>query len=370
MAARALRRPTILAVDDEPGLREVFRLALEHAYDVLEASDGPTALDIVASRRVDLALLDVRMPGMDGLSVLAQMKERARDLKVIVITAVDGAQTAVEAMKLGAVDYITKPVSITTLVPMVGSALATTAAKPDASAARLLVVGSDIGTRATLATLLATRSDVVVTSVAWERVYAAARAGADLAVVDVPRLDEADLRLIRHLRRRLPAIPWVLMAPPTHADDLTDALAGAARTILPKPVTLAALLAEIAAILPRSASDPAPALSAECLRVVEHARDAYGTATVDGLARGLGVPAARLSRLLRDETGLTAKQYLTRLRVEAAKCLLVETDDGLQPIARRVGLWDASHLSRLFREQTGHAPGEYRKVQRADGFVH
>jgi len=102
-------RPTVLVVDDDPGMRESFRLILEDEFDVLDTADGPEALDLLRGTSVDLVLLDVRLPGMDGLAVLEQMKLMDADLDVILITAVKTVRSAVTAMKLGAFDYLTKP---------------------------------------------------------------------------------------------------------------------------------------------------------------------------------------------------------------------------------------------------------------------
>jgi DNA-binding NtrC family response regulator len=102
-------RPTILVVDDDPGLRESFRLILEDEFEVLDVPDGHQALDIVRSCQVDLVLLDIRLPGMDGLEVLERIKGLDEQLDVILVTAVKTVRTAVSAMKLGALDYLTKP---------------------------------------------------------------------------------------------------------------------------------------------------------------------------------------------------------------------------------------------------------------------
>ena len=102
-------RPAILVVDDDPGLRESFRLILEDEYEVLDVPDGAQALDIVRSYQVDLVLLDIRLPGMDGLEVLERIKALDEQLDVILVTAIKTVRTAVSAMKLGALDYLTKP---------------------------------------------------------------------------------------------------------------------------------------------------------------------------------------------------------------------------------------------------------------------
>ena len=104
-----MARPVVLVVDDDPGVRESFRLILEDHYDVLDVPDGPSALDVVRASAVDLVLLDIRLPGMDGIEVLERIKALDEGIEVILVTAVKTVRTAVAAMKLGAFDYLTKP---------------------------------------------------------------------------------------------------------------------------------------------------------------------------------------------------------------------------------------------------------------------
>src|SRR5215510_1842642 len=104
-----MARPVVLVVDDDPGVRESFRLILEDHYDVVDVPDGPGALDVVRASAVDLVLLDIRLPGMDGIEVLERIKALDEGIEVILVTAVKTVRTAVAAMKLGAFDYLTKP---------------------------------------------------------------------------------------------------------------------------------------------------------------------------------------------------------------------------------------------------------------------
>ena len=105
-------RPVVLVVDDDPGVRESFRLILEDHYDVVDVPDGPGALDVVRASQVDLVLLDIRLPGMDGIEVLERIKGLDDGVEVILVTAVKTVRTAVAAMKLGAFHYIAKPFDV------------------------------------------------------------------------------------------------------------------------------------------------------------------------------------------------------------------------------------------------------------------
>ena len=116
-------RALVLVVDDDAGLRESCRLILEDEFDVLDAPDGPQALEILRGAEVDVVLLDVRLPGMDGLEVLEQIKALDEQTEVILVTAVKTVKTAVTAMKLGAFDYLTKPFEEEEVVAVVRRAL-------------------------------------------------------------------------------------------------------------------------------------------------------------------------------------------------------------------------------------------------------
>lgn len=117
-------KPRILLVDDDANLRRVLAYPLEQAgMLVFPAPGGREALDRLASGPVDLVLSDVRMPGMDGMALLAEVRRTYPDLPVLVMTAYGTIQDAVEAMRKGAFDYITKPVDRETLLRAVQRAL-------------------------------------------------------------------------------------------------------------------------------------------------------------------------------------------------------------------------------------------------------
>jgi DNA-binding NtrC family response regulator len=104
------KKITILVVDDELSIRESLSGWLEQdGYKVETAADGPTALAMVRENHFDIMLLDVKMPKMSGITVLKQLKERDPDTAVVLMTAHGAIQDAVEAMKLGAYDYLLKP---------------------------------------------------------------------------------------------------------------------------------------------------------------------------------------------------------------------------------------------------------------------
>ena len=118
-------RPTILLIDDDHSLRRVTEFTLHEAgYRVLTAADGGEGLRLFAQENPALVITDIQMPGLSGYEVLKKIKELSPAALVIVITAYGTVEKAVEAMKLGAYDYLTKPFSRDELTLTVGKALA------------------------------------------------------------------------------------------------------------------------------------------------------------------------------------------------------------------------------------------------------
>ena len=105
-------RTTLLIVDDEPNILSTLRRALEmEGYGVDVAGSGKIAVEKIAERDVDLVLLDVMMPEMDGLTALRRIRETHPDLPVVMMSGHGTVDTAVEATKLGAFDFLEKPLS-------------------------------------------------------------------------------------------------------------------------------------------------------------------------------------------------------------------------------------------------------------------
>src|SRR6187455_785476 len=100
----------ILVVDDEPNLRRVLSAQLERdGYDVHTAEDGEQALALLRDHHIDLVITDLRMPRVDGMELLRRVAKFEEPAPVVMITAHGTVDTAVEALKTGAFDYITKP---------------------------------------------------------------------------------------------------------------------------------------------------------------------------------------------------------------------------------------------------------------------
>ncbi len=121
----------VLVVDDEAAIRDSLKLLLRSEFEVVTAEDGKAALEALDSFSPDLVLLDVLMPNLDGLQTLRELREKSSVLPVVMLTATNTVKTAVQAMKLGAVDYLSKPFDVEELTATIIRALDQEMVDPD-----------------------------------------------------------------------------------------------------------------------------------------------------------------------------------------------------------------------------------------------
>lgn len=151
---------TVLVIDDERNMRWVLERALTKAgYDVVTAERGEEALQHFARRSIDLVLLDLKMPGMDGMTVLRELRRRDKHVPILLLTAYATVPTAVEALRIGANDYLRKPFDVETVLATINRHLAD--ASDSTEKHRALSTGTHldlftefVGTAATLQTAL------------------------------------------------------------------------------------------------------------------------------------------------------------------------------------------------------------------------
>jgi excisionase family DNA binding protein len=119
-----LERPRVLVVDDEEAVRDLIAKTLTMAdYEVNTASDGQAALDALKDADFDLLITDLRMPGMDGLTVIRQARRLSPSLPIIIITGYSTEASAIEAINLGVCGYLTKPFRLPRILSVAARAL-------------------------------------------------------------------------------------------------------------------------------------------------------------------------------------------------------------------------------------------------------
>lgn len=135
---------TILVIDDEPAIRSAVRdILADEKYQVLLAEDGVVGLEIIQSERVDLVVLDVRLPRMGGMDVLKEIRRLKPELEVLVVSGHGTIDMAVQAVRLGAFDFIEKPLSIDRLLTAVRNGLSMASLRAENRRLRRAVLRED-----------------------------------------------------------------------------------------------------------------------------------------------------------------------------------------------------------------------------------
>ncbi len=114
---------SILVVDDEVGPRESLRMILKPIYDVYTATNGQEALQFISREKIDLVTLDLKMPGISGIDVLREIKKLHADIEVVIVTGYGTLTNAVEAIRYGAVDFISKPFNVAEIISIVSKSV-------------------------------------------------------------------------------------------------------------------------------------------------------------------------------------------------------------------------------------------------------
>src|SRR5450432_2094808 len=141
----------VLIVDDEPNLRKILAAQLSRdGYDVMTAEDGEQGLQMLRDHHIDLVVTDLKMPKVDGMTLLKRALEEEPELPVVMVTAHGTIDTAVEALKRGAFDFVTKPFDKDEVRQIVAKALKTrelraSDATPVPAGVRFGIIGSSQG---------------------------------------------------------------------------------------------------------------------------------------------------------------------------------------------------------------------------------
>jgi len=117
-------RQSILIVDDEAGPREALNMILKPFYGVYSAVDGHQAMDMIRKTELDMVILDLKMPGFQGTDILREIKKENSRVEVVILTGFGSLKTAVDAVRLGAADYLLKPFNVAEIISVINRILA------------------------------------------------------------------------------------------------------------------------------------------------------------------------------------------------------------------------------------------------------
>ena len=371
-----VERTVVLIVDDDAGVRDALHVVLDEEYAVIEAAHGRTALDLVLSRPVDLVLLDILMPDVDGLEILQEIKALEPNLPVIMMTAVKTVRTTVAAMKLGASDYLTKPFQHEELLATIRRVLEERTGRLGAHAERgpperealprthrILFVGGAPGWRATLAVVVERVARVETTATLVDGLNRVLRFRPTCVVLNVGRSTDETARFLGALNAQSPACPVFVVSDDAYLGEAPVWEALNIRGVVRPPVNAGDLMRQVGSVLPLNrANDTWPQLGESVSRTVDYLGHHFAEdLTVEGIAEIIDISSSHLAHLFRSEIGMSVRDYLTRVRVAMAQDLLAHTDEKLESVAAQLGFADTSHLTHVFQRITGRPPGAYRR---------
>lgn len=349
-------RAAILVVDDDPTVRRAVRLVVEDEFETVEADRASEALRLVRQRRFDTVLLDLLLPDVDGLEVLRQLRRDEAAPPVVVVTGVTVLRTAIEAMKLGAVDYVSKPFAVDDLLAAVRRAVGSSCQTPSRGGAGpvrppVAVIGGEAPAQISLALLL--RDVAPVERFAFATHTLPTR---DLAcaVVLVGRGSDPDAvtALVDHLAGRTSV--FLLLA--------VDPTAGPPTAPEPRGMLSSGDWPTQVTAVRRHLVHDAVALGRLVARAVAYMTTYHGRAiNVGDIAAAVNVSESHLAHLFPAETGYTVRGFLRTLRLELAREQIAAGADKLDTIARRLRFADGPHLSRALRRATSPWPDAPRR---------
>lgn len=393
---------TVLIADDEPKIRRgLTQLLAAHAQEftvVGEAEDGERALEMIAACQPDLMLVDIRMPFVDGLELIARLvaSEGELNLRVVVISGHDEFDYARQALGLGVFDFLLKPVEEDILLDTLRRAAADLgrARAKDTQLARardlaaknrpVLIEGffrqalagalspSDweetadfLGLRFTATPQLALVATGETPGPAGRPLWAglALRRVAEEAFTGFPNLllswdDPGTLAVLAEESREE---VWIkaLNQLELRAREVLGLVVSVDRVPVPGfPATLASIWEDL--VLDRRDRSPHGTLATLALNVLER-RFKEPELSLDDLAVELQVSPGHLSRVLKQATGVPFVEALARVRIRKATILLGDPSVKMYEVAERVGYSSQHYFSRAFRRVLGVAPTEYRR---------
>lgn len=287
-------RPVVLAVDDDPRILDTYHSILESRCEVVTAADGRAALEILQQRTVDVVLLDMLMPGLDGLAVLQALRRLGIETNVVVVSGMNDTLSALKALRLGASDYLSKPVDVGHLHQVIRRLTddeAVDSASRSRSLPHALIVSDDAGLRAGLAVALRTRGRVDAVADLRSALAVLARTRPDVIVANGEALGT-------ELRAHAGAMPVVVVD----------------RRLRDFGAPLSAIVDACAA----RHSDVRPFL-APVPRVMAFVSAQAGRTSVETVAAVAGLSCGRLSRLFAEQMEMTIGEYVTHVRLEAER---------------------------------------------------
>ena len=341
----------LLIADDEElariALRKMIRAVCDDFEEILEAERGTEVVEIARRMRPHLTLIDIRMPGLNGLDAAAQLKAINPEACIIVVSALDRFSLAQRAVNLGLDGYLLKPVIEEELRHVLAASLARIERTSRKVRAPTAPAQGETGLLPPSERLCL--EEHVIRSLLSGHLHSPAQTAEELSAAW-----EREERDREGVRERLISFAYALEREARRYPDSRRGLAtGDPRGLLEE------LLLDWMA--PSSVESGEPSL-----RIREYLSEtAANRMTLDDLAERLHLSPSYTSRLFKEVMGRSFATYVSDLRMERALALLLETESmTVEELARHVGYSDPAYFSRLFKERTGLSPRDYARSRK------
>ncbi len=360
-----------IMADDEAVARRLLKRNLQRSAPYVEvigeASNGRELLALLEATTADILMLDIMMPGLNGLEALRQLEGKAKDMKVVIVSAHDRFDFAREALSLGVFDYLLKPVRPNELMATI-SKCALKIEEERAKDVSAPYANFQVGTAKSRC------SDADEFFVLESKLVNEVKAGS---------LQRA-LEVLKELVERAAVaacgngfLGLELATATTGACKAAAELAGGSESMLAlRNLTVQKLVQS------RTVREMA-GVAKDCLKMVFESIGSNGSCSqrlilsaqaiieeracenlaLGDVAREVFVSPWYLSRLFKATCGVSFQDYLTRVRIDKAKALLRDTDMSCKAIGQMVGYSSASYFSQVFKRSVGMSPGEFRRTK-------
>lgn len=358
---------SILVADDEKATRDFVRFIIRK-YDLPlefagEASDGAEALQLAKLLQPDIACIDIRMPVLDGLGAIEKIRGVSPDTIHIILTAYDEFELAQRALRLGAFDYLVKPIRPEELVRALRAGIERIETR-NSQGEEVSICHGEIDTDPLLF-----HDVVTVEGRLYQDVRLGDREGARRSLKDLigVLLERSEPGSIRQLTSELRELAGILI----HAAVQGGASPGELRAIQAECLKELLSAKEVTeagetfgTFLDRLVMKVLDAQRGHIAGRIDRAKEFihrnYQSVNLKDIAKIMCTTPSYASRLFQEEVGLSFKEYVKRVRVKEAKKLFSTTELSVAQIAERVGYEDAGYFSRIFKEITGKLPREFK----------
>jgi len=347
-----LNKCKVVLIDDEAAVKKTLTILIDSDHPsfqiVGEANDGLEGLALIERTNPDLVITDIRMPVMDGLTLVKNMRERAIETEVIIISGYDTFEYARQALRYGVKDYLLKPISaldVAAIFQQIDEKIKKERVKAQESQSWLLASKAPLKELAQNIWVLNEKSAMETLAAIVHEFSVQQYRFFTYREMYLKLFTQLNLHMNEMREKTLPLIDVSSLEPLNNEDELRAAFQQLIREYMES----------IRKIRKWSTYNP-------MIKATGYIQDHYNQSdlSIVDISRFLEMSPSYLSKTFKSEIGETFTEYLTKLRMNKALQLLDDTNLKVYEIAQEVGYNDQTHFSKAFKKQYGVSPSDFR----------